>query len=338
MRHTPTTLFIGLLAACAETVNRPPPPPVDWQSFQVQPAPDGGAPKATERERAVAALYTQALASPGFGQLSSMLDEDAHFTLGDKDTRGRDRVLKAHEELFGAFDERKSAATRVFRTDRSQTVEWTVSGVQARPWMGIGATQKQVVFKGVTLLWTNDDGSLSDVHVFFDPAVVKGQLGVGPPELKKLPAPPMPSGPPEVLEQEGTPEESANVALVRARIQAIEDNKLSAYLSTMAGDFEFLTLDNSQPVRGKDSAERVFRALRNSIGDLDTVVRNAWGVQQFAVLEYSVAGLQLAPLGRITFVPNRLFNSRVVDIFEIRNHKITRLWRYDDSGAVEPSK
>jgi len=51
-----------------------------------------------------------------------------------------------------------------------------------------------------------------------------------------------------------------------------------------------------------------------------------------------VAGLQLAPLGRITFVPNRLFNSRVVDIFEIRNHKITRLWRYDDSGAVEPSK
>jgi len=311
---------------------------VDWQSFQAQSALDGGAPKATEKERAVARLYIEALASPSFGQLGSMLDEDVHFTLGDKDTRGRERVLRAHEELFGSFDERKSAATRVFRTDRSQAVEWTVSGVQARPWMGIDATQKPVVFRGVTLLWTNDDGSLSDVHVFFDPAVVKGQLGVGPSELKKLPAPPMPTGTPEVFEQEGTAEESANVALVRVRLQAVEDNQLSAYLSTMADDIEMLTLDHSQPIRGKGPAERVFRTLRNSIGDLDTVVRNAWGVQQFAVLEYSVAGLQLAPLGRIPFVPNRLFNARVVDIFEIRNNKITRIWRYDDSGALEPSK
>ena len=148
----------------------------------------------------------------------------------------------------------------------------------------------------------------------------------------------MPSEAPEVFEQEGTPDESANVALVRARLQAVEDNQLTAYLSTMADDFEMLTLDHSQPVRGKDPAERTFKTLRNSIGDLDTVVYNAWGVQQFVVLQYSVAGLQLAPLGRIPFVPNRLFNARVVDIAEIRNHKITRIWRYDSSGALEPSK
>jgi ketosteroid isomerase-like protein len=148
----------------------------------------------------------------------------------------------------------------------------------------------------------------------------------------------VPGGPAQVFEQEGTPKEAASIALMRAMLQALEDNKESAYLSTMANDVEIFTLDRAQPVRGKDPVERLFRTLRKTIGDLDTVVHNAWGVQQFAVVEYSIAGLQLAPLGRIPFVPNRLFSTRLVDVAEVRNGKITRIWRYDDSGALEPSK
>ncbi len=331
MRSHPTILLIGLLTgACAETVNRPPPPPVDWQSLQVQSAPDAGNLRATEKERAVAELYAKAVASPGFAQLGSMLAEDAHFAFGDKDTRGRERVVRAHDELFGSFDERVFVISRVFRTDRSQALEWIMSGV--------AAAHKPVTIKGLTLLWTNDDGSISDVHVYFDQKVAKARLGVGPPELQRLPPPPVPGGPPQVFEQEGTPEEAANIALMRAMLQALEDNKESAYLSTIANDVEVFTLDRAQPVRGKDALERLFRTLRKSIGDLDTVVHNGWGVQQFAVVEYSIAGLQLSPLGRLPFVPNRLFGTRLVDIAEIRSGKITRIWRYDDSGALEPSK
>ena len=324
MRSHPTILLIGLFAGgcAAESVNRPPPPPVDWQSLQVQPVPDAGNLRATEKERAVAELYTKAIASPGFAQLGSMLAEDAHFLFGDKDTRGRERVVKAHDELFGSFDERIFVNSRIFRTDRSQALEWVMSG--------IAPAHKPVTIKGLTLLWTNDDGSISDVHVYFDQKVAK--------ELQKFPPPPVPSGPPQVFEQQGTPEEAANIALIRAMLQALEDNKESAYLSTLANDVEVFTLDRAQPVHGKDALERLFRSLRRSIGDLDTVVHNGWGFQQFAVVEYSIAGLQIAPFGRIPFVPNRLFSTRLVDIAEIRGGKITRIWRYDDSGALEPSK
>ncbi len=340
MRSLPAALLIGFfVAACAtEAVQRPPPPPVDWQSLQVRSAPDAGTLKATEKERAAADLYAKALASPGFAQLGSLLDEDPHFSFGDKDTRGRERVIRAHDQLFGAFDERSFVTSRVFRTDRSQAIEWTMTGVQARAWMGLAATQKPVAIRGLTLLFTNDDGSVSDVHLYFDEAVVKGQLGVGPSELQRLSPPPVPDGPPQVFEQSGTSEEAGNVALVRAMLQALEDNQESAYLSTLASDVEVFTLDRVEPVRGKDAWQRLFRRMRKSIGDLDTVVPNAWGVQQFAVVEYSIAGLQLASLGRIPFVPNRLFSTRVVDIAEIRDGKITRIWRYDDSGALEPSK
>src|SRR5262249_8776485 len=149
----------------------------------------------------------------------------------DQDTRGRDRVVGAHNALFGAFEQRSFALSRVLRTDRSQSLEWTFSGVDSR-------VQKPVAVKGVTLLWTNDDGSLSDVHLYFDPALVKAQLGVGPPELQTLPRPPISSGAPQVLEQGGTPEETANVALVRAMLKALEDNRESAFLSTLANDVE----------------------------------------------------------------------------------------------------
>jgi ketosteroid isomerase-like protein len=141
-----------------------------------------------------------------------------------------------------------------------------------------------------------------------------------------------------VFEQLGTPEETANVEVMRAMLQALEDNQEPAFLSALSNDVEVFTLDRAQPVRGKNPLERLFKTLRKSIGDLDTVVQNKWGVQQFAVVEYSIAGLQVAPLGRIPFVPNRLFSTRVVDIAEVRDGKIARIWRYDDSGTLEPSK
>jgi len=339
MRRELPALLTGLLAASCATdpLPLPPPPPVDWQSLERRPPSDTSTEKATEKERAAAELYAKALTTD-FAQLAAMLDEDAHFSFGGKDTRGRDRVVRAHDELFGAFDQRRFVLSRVLRTDRSQSLEWSFSGMHARAWMGTAPSQRPVAFKGVTLLWTNDDGSLSDVHVYFDPAIVKAQLGVGPSELQTLPLPPASSGAPQVLEQAGAPEETANVALVRAMLKALEDNQEAAFLSTLASDVEVFTLDRPQPVRGKDPMERLFKTMRKAIGDLDTVVQNAWGVQQFAVVEYSIAGLQLARLGRISFVPNRLFNARLVDIAEMRNGKIARIWRYDDSGSLEPSK
>lgn len=335
MRGHPTALLAGLLvAACAETVRRPPLPPVDWPSLQVRSVQDAGMPKATERERALSDLYPKALASPGFTQLRSLLDEDAHFAFGSKDTRGQERVVTAHDEVLGAFDERRFVTTRVWLTDSSQALEWTMTGVHTRAWMGLPATGRPVAVRGLTLLWTKDDGSISDVHLYFDQAVVKAELGNGPPELRKLPPPAMPIAAPQVFERRGGPEEAANVTPMRAMLQALEDNNPSAYASTMANDIEVFTLDSARPARGKDASERPFRMMRKSIGDLDTVVHNAWGVQQFAVVEYSIGGLQLAPLGRIPFAPNRLFHTQVVDIAEIRNGKITRVWRYDDSGAL----
>jgi len=290
--------------------------------------------EAGEKIRVVADLYARALAAPGFGQLASMLDEDAHLELGSRDIRGRERVVRAHEELFGAFDERSVATSRVLRTDRAQALEWTMTGVQARDWMGVAATRRPVVINGLTLLWTNDDGFISDLHVYLDEPLVKAQLGAGPVELQTISLAPPSSGRPEVYEQSGAPAESVNVRVVRAMLQALEGNQEAAFLSTLADDVEVWLPARAEVARGKDAARSYFKTMRTSIGDLDTVVQNIWGLQDLVVIEYSIAGMQWRPFGHAPFQQGRLIDARVAEIAEVRDGTIERVWRYDDSGAL----
>ena len=333
-----TVTLAALAAACSteETVPRPPVPPVNWHS-EMRISTDAGPVRATDKERAAAGAYTKALVSPSFAQLSAVLDEDAHFAFeGMRDAHGREKVVEAHNALFGAFDQRSFATTRLWITDSAQALEWTMTGVQARDWDGVPATHKAVTIKGVTLFWTNDDGSIKDIHVNFDETVVKVQLGVGPKELAGLPPPLPPSGgaATQELEQGRTDVESSNVLQVRASLSALEKGDEAAYLATMTDDVEVNLPERAQPARGKVEARAYFKGLRKEIGELDTSVDNALGVQQFVIVEYFVVGEQLAPIGWVPPQQEKLIKLSVVDVVEKREGKIARVWRYEDPAQI----
>jgi ketosteroid isomerase-like protein len=166
--------------------------------------------------------------------------------------------------------------------------------------------------------------------VYFDEEVVKAQLSSGPADRERLAARPPTARAPQVIEHRGTPEETANVATLRAMLRALEEAKEADFLSTMADDVEVFTLDSSEPVRGKDAARAHFRNLRKSIRLLDTVIQNAWGVQSFVILEYGIAGLQVAQIPRVAFVEDRPLHAQFADVAELHEGKITRIWRYAD--------
>ncbi len=335
-RFAPSAVLLVVLAGCSgSTPAAPPPPPVDWRAFEAKPPPATAAKVLTAKERAVAEGYEQALASPGFAKLRPMLDEDIRSTFpGQDDAHGRDAVIHAHDVLFGAFDGRAVGMSRVFRTDSTQAVEWTLSGTQARDWMSVPATHKPVVIKGLTLVWTKDDGSLTDIHIYFDVAVAKAQLGIGPKELLSLPLPAMPSGPPQVFEQTGAPEEKVNVTVGRAAIDALENNDEAAYVDTKTDDTQYFSLEHAQPEIGKDAAHAYFKSIRKSIGQVDTTIDNAWGIGAFSILEYSIAGEQLGPIGWVRMQHNTVVHFDVAQVNEIRDGKVARVWRYDDPAQI----
>jgi ketosteroid isomerase-like protein len=335
-RSATLAVTLGLLAACSsETVAQPPAAPVDWRSFEVRQAPDSGAEILSEKERALAAAYATALGSPGFTQLTPLLDEEAHFASpGMDEVHARTPVIRAHERLLGAFDDRKVAISRVWRTPSEQTVEWTMSGTQARDWYGVVASHKTVVFNALSLLWTKDDGSITDIHTYIDVALVKAQLGSGPKELLALPVPAMSTGSVLVLEAKGDPAEKAGVSVVRASLDALETNDEAKYVAAMSDDVNVYTLERLQPAQGKNEAKAYYKAMHKAIGQLDTTVDNAWGVGPFAIVEYSVAGEQLGPFGWIPAQRDKVIRFMVVDVVEIKDGKLAVVWRYDNPSQI----
>jgi steroid delta-isomerase-like uncharacterized protein len=325
-----------VLGACsASTPSTPPPAPIDWKAFQAKPVATAATKVLTNKERAVAEAYAGALSSPAFAKLSPMLDEDVRCTFpGQDDAHGRDAVLHAHEVLFGAFDERVVGMIRIFRTDSTQAVEWALSGTQTKEWLSVPAKKKSVVIRGLTLLWTKDDGSITDIHIYFDVAMAKAQLGVGPKELLALPAPSMPSGAPAVYEQTGSADEKTSVAGGRAAIDALESDDEAAYVDTKTDDTQYFSLEKAQPEVGKEAARAYFKAIRRQIAQLDTTIDNAWGVGNFSVLEYSIAGEQTAPIGWIPMHRNTVVHFDVAQVNEVRSGKVARIWRYDNPVQI----
>jgi ketosteroid isomerase-like protein len=324
-----------LVAACSpDPVAARPSPPVDWRSFSDAGRENLSKPAPNVPQRQDADDYVAVLQSPQFSQLAARLDPDAHGSfMGSGDVYGRDKVVRLHELLFGAFDERAVVAARVLSTPSTQSIEWTLVGLQARDWMTIPPTHKRVAFNGITLLWTKDDGTIADVHIYFDAAVVKGQLGVGPKTLRDLPPPRQTAGE-QRLRQMGTSVEMENVEVVRAELGALEAKDEGAYLSRIADNVEIDTLERSGPIRGKLGAKKYYTALDHAIAQLTATIDHVWGIEACAVVEYSFSGLKRGPMNGVPMMDNpQVVELNIVDVVELSDGRILRIRRYD--GASE---
>jgi ketosteroid isomerase-like protein len=318
------------LAACSpEAVPTPAPAAIDWASLTAGSARlPVGKMSATVRERAAAGAYLAALSSPDLGDLGHQLDDNAHFTLaGLKDVHGRDGFVHANQALFADLTPRNVAASRILLTEDAQVIEWTLTGMQRE-------TEKPVAFRGVSLVWTKDDGSITDLHLYFDQAVLEAELSSNPKAAAKLPLPPLPAGPPEVVEQLGTPEERENVLAVRRALDALESNQESAYVAAMDDDLILTTLEDTPPLRGKAGARTYFRAIHKSVARLDTTIDNIWGIGPCVAVEYHIVGEQTGPIGHLSAETGNLVKLFFVDVLELRAGKIARVFRYDNPSPT----
>lgn len=319
-------LALVLVAGCAkETVTRPPRPPVDWASLQPRAAhPTKPTLTATDKERAAAKAYLEAVATGDPHKLDVVLDDEAHFRFaGGKDVRGQTLVEKALLDLFGPFDQRQFAISRVLITNNAQSLEWVMRGVHR-------ATQKPVTFAGATLLWTKDDGSIADIHLYVDEAMIAAQLGLGPDELRRVPPPTMPTAT-QTVEQTGSDAEQRAAETVRDALHALEENREGEYLAAFADDVVVSTAESSEPMRGTAAVRAWFQTMRASIGYLAASMENRWGIGDYVVVEYQLVGEQRKPIGWVPMQKKEpLVKLAIVDVVQMRDGKIARIWRFDD--------
>lgn len=319
-----------VVGACSpELVDPPPRAPVNWASLDVRPALDAGTGSATAKEREIASRYLQALASPGFAELEHMLDDDAHFSFaGKRDAYTRRDIIKAHVELFGGFAPRQLVARRVLVTDSAQAIEWTLVGDDTD-------SHKPVAFDGVSLLWTKDDGTIANEHVFFDELIVRAQLGKCCPSLQQLPRP-QPAAQPEVVEKLGNAAELANQKVITHQLDDLE-NEETRYVAAMAPDVEVRGSRDVQPSKGAAGAHAYWKLMQQTFARLDTQLDYSWAVGGYVVVEYHVIGEQRRAYAGVPPPKDALVKLYFVDVVEVRGGKIARVWRYDNPVQLVPT-
>lgn len=342
-----SALIVAMGGCSSATVAPPPPLPVG--SLEMQAVHNDHANLLTEKERALPGLYIGALASSDggapFALLSALVDPDlTEFSFpGMFTTHEATGVVAAHARLFGAFDDRQFVLTRTWRTPDQQIFEWVMSGTHAGEWFGVAATRKPIAFKGVTWLWTKDDGSIRDIHIYFDVGLVKAQLGgPGASALADMKPPtPLLASAAQVFDQVGSDAEKAAVALVTSWLDSLETNKQSEYLGHLSDDFELYPLESAAPLHGKEQQKRYFEAAHRAIGQLDVSVSAVQGAGPYVVVEYDIDGEQLAPLTWIPSVASipikslQVVHFDLVDVCEVHDGKIRRVWRYDNPSQTQ---
>jgi uncharacterized protein (TIGR02246 family) len=138
------------------------------------------------------------------------------------------------------------------------------------------------------------------------------------------------------FDQQNTDDEKDEVALYRGSLDALEQNDEARYLGSMADDVEIVVPGGTRHWHGKADLRAYFHAMHASIGQLDTTATDSWGVGPYAVVEYTVAGVQLGPLEGAPAQRDKAVRLHIVDIAEIRGGKIQRVWRYDDPAELYP--
>jgi steroid delta-isomerase-like uncharacterized protein len=316
-------VVLAAITACsADLVSRPSPPPVDWLTLEPKPLPDAAL--ATKNERAIAELYLKAASNSDPGALGRVLADEVHFNIAGLETTavyGRAGVATAHDQLFGSLSPRHFAPTRVLITDRSQSIEWTLTGHDE-------ATGRAVGVRGVTRIGTKDDGTISDLRVYVDQGVLRAQISGEPAALAELAPATAPAEHPLIVEQSRSPDETAAAAAVGHWIDALQRDP-AAYVGLATDDVEIATPQRAAHLKGKGDLRDDYDAMHRAIGGLDIRVDDLAAVGRFVVAEYHVVGTQLA---KYLYVPVKepVIKLYIVDVVEMRGGKIARVWRYDN--------
>jgi hypothetical protein len=138
----------------------------------------------------------------------------------------------------------------------------------------------------------------------------------------------------EIFDQRNTAEEKEQVGLYRASLDALEQNEEATYLGSMADDVAVFTPGGTRNARGKADLRAYYHQMHAAIGQLDTTATDAWGVGPYAIVEYTIAGVQLGPLEGAPVQRDTAVRLHIVDVAEFRDRKIQRVWRYDNPAEL----
>ncbi len=297
----------------------PPPPPPTAET----PLPPPPKPPMADMQKAALATAAAALNGHDASKLASCYADGAVIRVaGLNEVNGKDEIVKNMQEWFDTFSNVKVGFSHVWIVGDVVVAEWVLTGTYTGDLFGVKGKDQPIGHLGLSVLWFDQDGHVKEEHRY-------GDLGAVMQQVTKKTGPALPTLP-STLEMQvatGSADETSRLDLAKSVYGTIEKKSEADFVSKLTDDVEYE--GHLGKVKGKAEAKKFFQALTHGFSDARFDVSNAWAAGDFAIVEYTLNGVNKGPLLG-TPPTGRPISVHAVDVVKIADGKIARASTYSN--------
>ena len=329
------TVITLALSACggeAPPPEAPPPPPPPPPATAVAPPPADTTPPAPPPKPALADVIPVALKAIGDAfnahdatKMSQPFTDDAAvYTYGGGETHSKGDLATGLTQLFAAFPDAKSAATRVWIKGNVAVSEIVWSGTMTGDMGPFKATGKAVGAPRVHVMFFNDDGLIKEMHEYGDDLTTMMQAQ-GKKDAAAVPT--IPTNPPEVHVSKGSPDEDALVAWAKGLDDTWSKGDPKGIVALFATDGDMTNM-GGPATKGSKALLKDVSGYYKAFPDGKFTTTNAWGIDGFAIVEHTFSGTHKGAMGPFP-ASGKSINVHMLDIWQpSADKKVQHDWGY----------
>jgi steroid delta-isomerase-like uncharacterized protein len=267
--------------------------------------------------------------------------DDATLTVAGfpEPIKGKDAIQADTKKYVDAFPNVKFAFARAWGKNEVLVTEWVVNGTHSGEFMGMKATEKPVGYTGLSIASVNPDGKIKEEHRYFDVGTMLAQMGMAPKGVKARAVPQLPSS---VEWHWSKGDEDKPVDVTKALYAATEKKDEKAFGDLVTDDIMWDDAMAPAPTKGKGDMLKGLKQFTAAFPDLKMTTSNAYGVEDFALVEYTLTGTNKASLMGLP-IAKKPVTLHGADVVLIKDGKVAKGWTYCNGaellvqvGAMKP--
>jgi ketosteroid isomerase-like protein len=297
------------------------------------------------------------MASGDRAELAALYALDAKLlstasTAGGPDGRtieGRDAIAGHYAGLLSPVENRKASLHRIFQRGTFVAAEWTLQGTLApkgpvEPKKGKAAKNGEVGATLLSLFWIGEDGLVREQHDTLDASTLSDKANKSVTAAER----------PKVYVARGEATERDNLDTVRNLLLAFDSDPAAEGKADARGTGKAKTGDGfptdtlsdaverqdvalGRTHKGKAKVGEAYRRDARELGARSTQVLHSMAVQDFVVVETRTVGTAAASAGGKAAKAPTTVAQRAVEIYELRDGKVAKVWRFAGPFAADPA-
>jgi predicted ester cyclase len=325
-------IVASVLVAFASACSEPPPPP---------PPPAPTPPSAEARVKLYTTCWDQ-FNSKAYDQFQNCFADNATSETVDSaqpPLTGRAAIMDLIKKEAEGFPDRRGELKLVLGNGSHIAGVALYTGTNTGPMPGpdgkpMPATNKKIGFlMGHTIELDAMGAHAVRESAYIEEGTFAGQLGLSPQPVRPVMA--VTGGAPEIVTAKNDAKESANVAAVRAMMDAGNKHDMKAVEAMLADDYKLVEIGQQKDL-DKKAAIASNKEFMAAFPDMTSTASDVWAAGDYVVIVGKVDGTNKGamPAMGIMKATGKKFTGRFLEICKMENGKVKQDWLFYNSSTL----